>query len=66
LADLKPFVMEHAVDEIYCPKRNFKRNLKDLIDFADENNKTIKFIPIKEIFSRNLKLITMNFSLFYL
>jgi len=58
LADLKPFVMEHAVDEIYCSLNEISNeNLKDLIDFADENNKTIKFIPdTKEIFSKNLKI----------
>jgi putative colanic acid biosynthesis UDP-glucose lipid carrier transferase len=31
--------------------------LKDLVEFADENNKTIKFIPdTKQIFSKNLKI----------
>ena len=31
--------------------------LKELVDFADENGKTIKFIPdTKEIFSKNLKI----------
>ncbi len=58
LADLKPFVLEHAVDEIYCSLNEISNeNLKDLIEFADENNKTIKFIPdTKEIFSKNLKI----------
>ena len=58
LADLKPFVMEHAVDEIYCSLNEISNeNLKDLIDFADENKKNIKFIPdTKEIFSKNLKI----------
>jgi putative colanic acid biosynthesis UDP-glucose lipid carrier transferase len=36
--------------------------LKDLIDFADENNKTIKFIPdTKEIFSKNLRIDYYDF-----
>jgi hypothetical protein len=36
---------------------------KDLIDFADENFITIKFIPdTKEVFTKNLKLIiTISF-----
>jgi putative colanic acid biosynthesis UDP-glucose lipid carrier transferase len=36
--------------------------LKNLIDFAEENNKTIKFIPdSKEIFSKNLKIDYYDF-----
>ncbi|MFV5684929.1 undecaprenyl-phosphate glucose phosphotransferase [Flavobacterium sp. GB2R13] len=58
LADLKPFVIENFVDEIYCSLNEISNeHLKDLIDFADENNKTIKFIPdTKEIFSKKLKI----------
>ncbi|MFV5701373.1 undecaprenyl-phosphate glucose phosphotransferase [Flavobacterium sp. XS2P12] len=58
LADLKPFVIENCVDEIYCSLNEISNEyLKDLVDFADENNKTIKFIPdTKEIFSKNLKI----------
>ncbi|MFV8341582.1 undecaprenyl-phosphate glucose phosphotransferase [Flavobacterium sp. XS2P39] len=58
LADLKPFVIENCVDEIYCSLNEISNeHLKDLIDFADENKKTIKFIPdTKEIFSKNLKI----------
>jgi putative colanic acid biosynthesis UDP-glucose lipid carrier transferase len=58
LADLKPFVIENGVHEIYCSLNEISNeNLKDLICFADENNKTIKFIPdTKEIFSKNLKI----------
>lgn len=58
LADLKPFVIENCVDEIYCSLNEISNeHLKDIIDFADENNKTIKFIPdTKEIFSKNLKI----------
>ena len=58
LADLKPFVIENCVDEIYCSLNEISNeHLKDLIEFADENNKTIKFIPdTKEIFSKNLKI----------
>jgi putative colanic acid biosynthesis UDP-glucose lipid carrier transferase len=45
----------------------FNEQLKELIEFADENNKTIKFIPdTKEILTKNLKLIITIFFLFYL
>lgn len=58
LADLKPFVIDNGVHEIYCSLNEISNeNLKDLICFADENSKTIKFIPdSKEIFSKNLKM----------
>lgn len=63
LTDLKPFVVENEIDEIYCSLNEVSNNyLKDLIDFADENNKTIKFIPdTKEIFSKNLKIDYYDF-----
>jgi putative colanic acid biosysnthesis UDP-glucose lipid carrier transferase len=63
LSDLKPFVIENEVDEIYCSLNEISNDhLKDLIDFADENNKTIKFIPdTKEIFSKNLKIDYYDF-----
>jgi putative colanic acid biosynthesis UDP-glucose lipid carrier transferase len=58
LIDIKPFVIENQVDEIYCSLNELpNESLEDLIDFADENNKTIKFIPdTKEIFSKSLKI----------
>lgn len=58
LADLKSFVIDNGVHEIYCSLNEISNeNLKDLICFADENSKTIKFIPdSKEIFSKNLKM----------
>jgi putative colanic acid biosynthesis UDP-glucose lipid carrier transferase len=47
-------VIENQVDEIYCSLNEMPNKiLEDLIDFADENNKTIKFIPdTKEIFQK--------------
>lgn len=56
--DLKPFVLENNVDEIYCSLNEISNEqLKDLVEFADDNNKAIKFIPdTKEIFSKNLKI----------
>jgi putative colanic acid biosynthesis UDP-glucose lipid carrier transferase len=56
--ELKPYVLENNVDEIYCSLNEISNEqLKDLVDFADENNRAIKFIPdTKEIFSKNLKV----------
>lgn len=56
--DVKPFVIANNVDEIYCSLNEITNDqLKDLVDFADEQNKTLKFIPdTKEIFSKNLKI----------
>lgn len=55
---LKSFVIDKLVDEIYCSLNEISNEqLKDLVDFADENNRVIKFIPdTKEIFSKNLKI----------
>ena len=55
---VKDFVLENKIDEIYCSLNEISdRKLKDLVDFADENKLTIKFIPdTKEIFSKNLKI----------
>jgi putative colanic acid biosynthesis UDP-glucose lipid carrier transferase len=56
--EVKPFVLENNVDEIYCSLNEISNDqLKDLVEFADDNNRTLKFIPdTKEIFSKNLKI----------
>ncbi|WP_395065462.1 undecaprenyl-phosphate glucose phosphotransferase [Flavobacterium sp.] len=56
--DIKTFVIENKTDEIYCSLNEISNEkLKELVEFADDNNKTIKFIPdTKEIFSKNLKI----------
>jgi len=56
LEDLKAYVLLNKVDEIYCSLNEMTNiQLKELVEFADENSKTIKFIPdSKEIFSKNL------------
>ena len=56
--DIKTFVLENKTDEIYCSLNEISNEkLKELVEFADENKKTIKFIPdTKEIFSKNLKI----------
>jgi putative colanic acid biosysnthesis UDP-glucose lipid carrier transferase len=58
LEDLKEFVIKNKVDEIYCSLNEISNHqLTDLVDFADENNKSIKFIPdTKEIFTKNLQI----------
>ena len=58
LENVKSYVLENEVDEIYCSLNEItNEQLKDLVDFADENRKTIKFIPdTKEIFAKNLKI----------
>jgi putative colanic acid biosynthesis UDP-glucose lipid carrier transferase len=58
LAQLKDFVLINKVDEIYCSLNEItNEQLKDLVEFADDYRKTIKFIPdSKEIFSKNLKI----------
>jgi len=58
LDDLTKFVLDNNVDEIYCSLNEItNEQLKDLVDFADEYRKTIKFIPdTKEIFSKSLKM----------
>lgn len=58
IADLKSFVIEHKIDEIYCSLNEISNDqLKNLVEFADDNTKAIKFIPdTKEIFSKNLKI----------
>jgi putative colanic acid biosynthesis UDP-glucose lipid carrier transferase len=68
IKDIKSFVIENAIDEVYCSLDEVSNEqLKELIEFADENNKTIKFIPdTKEILTKNLKLIITIFFLFYL
>ena len=56
--DIKAFVQENEVDEIYCSLNELSNDqLKDLVLFADTCNKAIKFIPdAKEIFSKNLRI----------
>jgi len=56
--DIKSYVLEHKIDEIYCSLNEISNEkLKELIEFADDFKKAIKFIPdTKEIFSKNLKI----------
>lgn len=56
--DIKQYTINNKIDEIYCSLNEISNEkLKDLVEFADDTNKTIKFIPdTKEIFSKNLKV----------
>ena len=58
IEDLKNYVIEHKTDEIYCSLNEISNEkLKELVEFADDNNKAIKFIPdTKEIFSKNMRI----------
>src|SRR5690606_20885348 len=52
------YAIEHNVDDIYCSLSEISNaQLKELVAFADLNNKVVKFIPdTKDIFSKNLKI----------
>jgi putative colanic acid biosynthesis UDP-glucose lipid carrier transferase len=58
IADLKEFVLQNKIDEIYCSLSEItNEQLKNLVEFSDQNSVTIKFIPdSKQIFSKNLKI----------
>ena len=51
------FVLENKIDEIYCAMADLSDNqVIDIIDFADNNLKTLKFIPSeKQMLSSNIK-----------
>lgn len=55
---IKQFVLDKNIDEIYCSLNEISNEqVKDLVEFADDNKVAIKFIPdSKEIFSKNLKI----------
>jgi putative colanic acid biosysnthesis UDP-glucose lipid carrier transferase len=52
------FSLENQIDEIYCSLNELSNEkLKRLVEFGDENNIMVKFIPdSKTIFSKNLKI----------
>lgn len=58
LDDIKDFATLNNIDDIYCSINELNNAmLKDLVEYAELNNKTIKFIPdTKEIFSKNLRI----------
>ncbi len=52
------FLVRNSIDEIYCSVSELKNEeIAELINFADNNLKTIKFLPDnKNIYSKKLKL----------
>ena len=56
--EIEKFTTDNLIDEIYCSLNEISNEkLKELVEFADDNKKAIKFIPdSKEIFSKNLKI----------
>ncbi|RAV29412.1 undecaprenyl-phosphate glucose phosphotransferase [Sinomicrobium soli] len=57
LFTLYNYVIDHDIDEIYCSIAEVRdQEMLDLIDFADNNMKLLKFIPDnKNIFAKKLK-----------
>ena len=58
IADVQEYVIANGIDEMYCSLNEVSNiQLKKLMEFANENNVAIKFIPdTKEILSKNLKM----------
>lgn len=58
ISGIQLFALDKNIDEIYCSLNEISNTqLKELIVFAETNNKTIKFIPdSNEIFSKNLRI----------
>jgi putative colanic acid biosynthesis UDP-glucose lipid carrier transferase len=56
--NIMDFVLENNIDDIYCSLHEMNNaQLRELVEFAEENDRTIKFIPdAKEIFSKNLRI----------
>lgn len=56
--DIKDFTIVNNIDDIYCSMNELDNlQVKDLVEFAEVNDKTIKFIPdTKHIFSKNLRI----------
>lgn len=57
LADCLSFVIENNLDEIYCASADLtEEQVRDIINFSDNNLKTLKFIPDeKQMLSGNVK-----------
>ncbi|WP_227873877.1 exopolysaccharide biosynthesis polyprenyl glycosylphosphotransferase [Flavobacterium nackdongense] len=51
------FILENPIDEIYCATADLSdKQIRDIINFADNNLKTLKFIPDdKQILAGNVK-----------
>lgn len=60
---IQSFVIQNDIDELYCSLSELNNiQIKELVTFAADNGKEIKFIPDrKEIFSKNLKMDYYDF-----
>ena len=57
LKSICSYIIEHKIDEIYCSTSELnKKDLVAIVNFADNNLKTVKFIPDNvEVLSKKLK-----------
>ncbi|RTY85243.1 exopolysaccharide biosynthesis polyprenyl glycosylphosphotransferase [Flavobacterium sp. LS1P28] len=57
------FVLEHKIDEMYCSMSDLTQSqINEIVYFADNNLKTLKFIPDKkQILSRNFTFEYYNY-----
>ena len=57
LKSIYSYIIEHKIDEIYCSTSELnKEDLLAIVNFADNNLKTVKFIPDNvEVLSKKLK-----------
>lgn len=57
MCDIKQFIAENSVDEIFCSVKELKdEELLELTDYADNNLRTLKFLPNPDtILSKHLK-----------
>lgn len=56
--DIREYVTINDIDEIYCSLSELEQaQLQDLVSYADEHGKVIKFLPdANKIFSKNLRI----------
>ena len=57
------FILEEKIDEIYCSLPSLSETqIKTIIDFAENNLKTVKFIPsFENLYSKKLKYETYDY-----
>ena len=63
LKDIMEYTIHHKVDEIYCSVSSLSNyTINELVDFADNSLKTLKFIPDnKDIYAKQLKIEYYSF-----
>ena len=57
------FILEENIDEIYCSLSSLSQSqIKEIVDFSENNLKTIKFVPsFENLYSKKLKYETYDF-----